>query len=146
MDDDDILLDKITARLRTERVPEVPTELLVSNATPRSRVTVPYRLVIGSLAASLMAFLFWSSWAKPELSLRGKNAPEVARSSPESEPPEIKNTKVDSDVVLLDVDLTEPLNQLAAELVLLDAQIDKLRSQAALLDARRLADEMIVQN
>ena len=49
------------------------------------------------------------------------------------------------DVVVRTIDLTSPLAQLETRLDLVDAEIAELRNKAALLEARKMADEMLVQ-
>jgi hypothetical protein len=59
--------------------------------------------------------------------------------------PAIVEDRDDSNVVVLPVDLAAPLVQLEAQLNSMDAEIAELRVKAALLDARRKADELLVR-
>ena len=87
----------------------------------------------GALAASLAGLALWRWQAPPPLD---SQRPDIVQQHPTA-PPQPK-----SDVAILDVDLSQPLVQIEADLDVLDAEIAELSRQAALLDARRLADEL----
>ena len=132
MKNDDELLDEIIAHLRNEPVPAMPPELAAKRPGNR-RNWVWGALGAGALAASLAGFLFWR-W---QASLSpGEQGPNVVQQRPVDAP------GPDDEVVLRDVDLTEPFVKLEEDLDSLDAEIAGLRQQAELLDARRLADAL----
>ncbi len=127
--DDDNLLDQIVARLRTEPVPEMPAEL-ASIERRGDRTWVWYGLAAGALAASIAAMAAWS----PQQEERG-DARVVAR----------PRAKSDSEVAVQAVDLSAPFKQIESQLDGLGEEIRELKAQAALVDARRKADELLAR-
>lgn len=133
MKNNDELLDKIIGHLKSEPVSETPMVLTATRAA-KPRGWLWYAVGASALAASLVGFLLWHSHALQPHDPRLPDVVEQRRTySHES-----------LDVVVRDVDLTEPLAQLEVKLDLLDAEIAELRSKADLLDAQRMADELLV--
>jgi hypothetical protein len=134
MNDNDELLDRIIARLRSESVPAMPAEF-----TPRRAVQSPrlirYAAAAGVVAASILGYVVMHLQAPKS---GEPPAPFVADDS--------LVERIESGVVVKPVDLTAPLAELEAGLASMDAQIDELRKQAALLDARRRANAMLAQH
>lgn len=133
MKDDNELLDEIIAHLRSEPAPEMPSALTARcTAKPRGRVWLA--VGAGALTASLVGILLWRPHA---LETHNPSLRDVVRESHAVDP--------ESQVVIRTVDLTEPLAQVEANLDLVDAEIAELRSKAALLDARRMADDLLAR-
>ncbi len=132
MEHDDELLDKVIDHLRSEPDPEMPASL-TTNCGKQPRHWTWYAVSAGALAASLVGFLLWRSQALPTNNL---HLPEIA----ERQVTDIRETKV----VVRAIDLTEPFRQLEVKLDSLDAEIALLQSKAKLLDAQRLANELLV--
>ncbi len=134
MNDDDILLDKIVEKLQYESVPGVPAALTAASSL-KPRRWIGYTVGACTLAASLIGFLFWNSFAfhklNPHVSVEEEETLAVTR---------------ESDVIVRGGDLVEPLLQLEINLSLIDTKIKTLRSKAALLDAQQLADELLAQH
>lgn len=128
---DDELLDLVIARLRNESVPEMPGELTL--APPfAARRWKRYASITGGLAASLLIATWWR-WSAEQ----GPGAPVpavVQRSETDARDPI---------VVVRTIDLAEPLTRLETGLTVIDAEIVALRRRAALLDARRKAEELV---
>ncbi|MEX1026944.1 MAG: hypothetical protein WD049_02895 [Candidatus Paceibacterota bacterium] len=133
MNTDEDLLNQITAHLRSESAPEMPAAL-TTRCTAKPRGWFRYAVGASALAASIVGFLIWRSHASQSVEPR---APTVVQQPRED--------TQESDVVVRAVDLTEPLARLEANLDSVDAEIAELRSKAALLDAQRMADELLVQ-
>ena len=127
--DDDALLDKITAKLRTESVPEMPVEL-ASNEKRDKRTWIWYGLAAGALAASIAALAVWPPRHEERASARVV---------------ERQRLKSDSAVVVQVVDLTESLQRIESTLNGLGEEIRELKVRATLLDARRKADELLAK-
>ena len=117
----DELLDQVIARLRDEPVPEIPGELTHRPDLP-SRRWKREAAIAGGLAASLLMTGWWI-WSTEQ---RREAGAHVARGT----------------VVVRTIDLAQPLTRLEAGLTTIDAEIVALRRRAALLDARRKADEL----
>jgi len=133
MNDDSRLLDEIIVHLRSEQVPEMPTELATSR-TSKPRSWPWYLVPIAALAASIVGVLVWYSYAVQSL------APRV--------PMQVQHPSTDireSGVIVQTVDLAKPLTQLETNLASMDVEIAELQRKAALLDARRTADELLAQ-
>lgn len=135
MKNDDELLDEITAYLRNEPVPEMPNVLARTARTPvaRPRRWVGTAVAAGIVAASLDGFLIWRNFVETDQ----PKVPGVV-AAPPSKPSA-------PTIVVLPIDLTKPLTQLDGRLDEIDQEIAVLRRQAALLDVRRKADELLVQ-
>lgn len=132
MKNDDELLDEITAYLRNEPVPELP-KVLARPPAARPRRWVGTAVAAGIVAASLGGFLIWRNFVET-----GQPKVPGVVAAPPSEPSRLT-------IVVLPIDLTKPLTQLDGQLDEIDKEIAELRRQAALLDVRRKADELVVQ-
>ena len=86
-----------------------------------------------ALAASILLFWRLASFS-PDVLPKDSN-PIAEESSSESNP--------DAEIALVPIDLTEPLARLELELDAIDTEIAQLKDKAALLDARRRADELL---
>lgn len=130
---DDDLLDKITAHLRSEPVPEMPKQLL-SRGTYRTPSW--WQVAAASLAvAASIGGLLWLL-LPPRPSLRPISPDVVQLTHPaENETP----------VIAVRIDLVAPLVELDAQLVQIESEIAELREMASLLDARHKADELLAQ-
>lgn len=134
MKSDDELLDEVIARFRLEEAPEPPAALFRAAAEMPARIRI-WRLVgAGAIAASVAALLMWRFQAAPVDDPRG---PEIARR------PVTQNPVARTDAQ--PVDLTKPFAEMEASLDAVDAEVAALRNEAALLDARRMADEMLAK-
>ena len=128
--DDDILLDRIASYLKMEAVPEMPVELSTARGT-RRRLRVRYGVAAGALAASIVAVSLWG-----------------LRRSEEARPLEVaeqRRARAESAVMLQAVDLTAPFKRIEAGFTAIDDEIRELQSKAALLDARKKADELLAR-
>ncbi len=128
--DGDNLLDKIAARLRMEAVPEMPVEL-ASSKKRGNPAWVWYGLAAGALAASMAATTAWGPRQNEQ-----KGEPRVAEQS---------RAKTDSSVVRQVVDFAAPLTEIESKLDGLDEEIRELKAKAALVDARKKADELLAR-
>jgi len=118
--DDDHLLDRLTAALRSEAVPEMPLVLAEAGRDQRCEWVV-YGLAGGVLAASILVIALWGS--------QTSDAGRVA--------------KKESAVREQAIEFATPLTQIESKLAEVEAEIRELQTQAALLDARRKADELL---
>ena len=134
MEHDDELLDQIIGHLRSEPVPVMPANL-ANNCSKQPRSWTWYAVGASVLAASLAGFLLWHSL---DSSTHDRPLPDIAQQ-------QITGIR-ESKVVVQAIDLTEPLVQLEMKLDSLDAEIAILRRKAELLDAQRVANELLVQN
>lgn len=132
----DELLDQVIARLRNEPVPEMPGELTLAPPLAARRWK-RHASIVSGLAASLLIATWWrwSAEQGPEQQGPGAPAPAVVQRA-ETDPREPL-------VVVRTIDLAEPLTRLEAKLTAIDAEIVALRRRAALLDARRKAEELV---
>ena len=88
----------------------------------------------GALAVCVALLLFWRSHVLPTLDDPTHDVVQQRHEDAD-----------DSEVTVLAIDLTEPFAQLEANLGSIDTEITELRRKAALLDARRLADELLAR-
>ena len=131
----DELLDQVIARLRDEPVPKMPRELTLSPALPSPRRRMRDAAIVGALAASLL-IAGWQIWSAQQN--RDDEAPVARRSAVVRD----SGADVRPPIVVRQINLTEPLTRLEAGLTAIDAEIAALRLPAALLDARRQANEL----
>ena len=134
MKSDDELLEEIIVRLRTMPVPEMPT-LGRARRAAKTRGWILYGIGASALAASFVGFLLWHTHG---LQKSDPRLPEVVKQP--------RTDTSESAVIVRAVDITEPLAQLEENLDSFDAEISKLRRKAALLDARRMADELLTMH
>ncbi len=142
--DEDRQLDDLIEYLRNEPVPEMPAELTGRPELQPSFRLAPWAVAV-VLAASVLLMLprfdpSRSDASRSDSGGKGANRADGDQMQTVDEP-----LVFESEVVVLPVDLSDSMTDLEIRLDLVDEEVAELRLKASLLDARRLADQLLVQ-